>query len=250
MNNFLDSVSSKLDDIDLYTKLSFVLPMLIFSYLADSLCYHIGNIILFVCLAYYFVNLSLWALIRIWFIPVLFIFFSSLGLAINIDKQDAVEAVWILDLFNLANINQASFVFFRSISIFSVIIFSILILSISEISEILRKMKLPGIFIDLVILTYKFVHIISHNTKQKLISQRLRLAYKNNRAKNFSLLLSAVFTQSVLRTKAVNTSVLLRNGDEMRFMLAKKTFKLNQHIIFDSIILLMLIFLLITKQYG
>lgn len=109
---------------------------------------------------------------------------------------------------------------FVVLSSVSCLYFLILTTPMTAILDVLRKLKLPSIFIELITLTYRFIFVIMEESINIYQSQSSRLGYITIRQgiKSLGLLISVLFLKVFERTKQLSIAMNSRGyGDEILF---------------------------------
>ncbi len=175
-------------------KALFTAILLIAVLIKDSLIYNCCVFPVMFVLIRYTTKIKTWSVIKLFSIPILFLIFSCITIAIDINTDRSSFIV-----INKEGTFLATEVFIRSITIISIVFFWMLTNTISEISNLLRYMKVHPLFVDLFVLTYRFIIILSNITVTMFTAQKCRIAYtkNSNRYKALSYLFSRVFNRSL-----------------------------------------------------
>lgn len=90
-----------------------------------------------------------------------------------------------------------------------------------DIISVLRKCKLPKIFVELMMLIYRFIFILMNVAANITVSQKSRLGYRNYKTsiKSFAAMLSALFINSMRRSNNLFDAMEARGYDgELRMI--------------------------------
>ncbi|KKM11338.1 cobalt ABC transporter permease [Clostridiales bacterium PH28_bin88] len=109
----------------------------------------------------------------------------------------------------------ATNLFFKSLGAVSCLYFLSLTTPMVEIIAVLRRLKVPSIFIELMTLIYRFIFVLMETAERIHISQTSRLGYSSLRNSYVSLsrLFSTLFLRSYHRSHAMFTALLSRCYD-------------------------------------
>ena len=128
-------------------------------------------------------------------------------------------------------------VLFRSLAAVSCLYFLSLSTPIVELLSVLRKLKVPKLFIELMSLIYRFIFIILDTVNMIYISQNSRLGYSNLKTGYNSLgkLIGSLFLSSYKRSQDMYTALESRcyDGD---INVIENTYKISYVNIFMIII--------------
>ena len=137
-------------------------------------------------------------------IPLFFLGVGVLSLVIHIHPENALYGFSFFDMrwgINREGLSGAWFLFVKSMGAVSCLYFMILTVPFTEIINISRKMKIPILFLEIVILVYKFFFIIMETMNQIYVSQNSRLGYRNYKTgfKSTGKLATSLFVISLKR---------------------------------------------------
>lgn len=224
-----------------------VLPAFIFSFISNSIWFHLSVFILFFIGTLIVAKISFFKYLKLISIPGLFVIIGCITLLLTVDFNLFGEGVI---KFNIGIDNTtypiALGILFKSYALVSIVYFWLLTHTISEIAQSMFSLKIPKLFVELFVLTYKLIYLLTHTTQTMLISQKCRLGYvsvKQNSINSFAYLFSAVFKQSMQQTEQIETAMSARLGSgnylflrpKLEFSFAKMTL---------SIMLFVLLFIL------
>lgn len=140
---------------------------------------------------------------KLMLIPLFFLGMSLLTLLISFGIEP--ETAWIVfPLFSTnmgityESLEMAGFIFLRSMALVSCLYFISLTTPILDLIAILKKMKVPSVFIDLMLLIYRYLFVLTSTANNIYISQDSRLGYSSLRRSINSLgrLISGLFIKS------------------------------------------------------
>jgi len=193
-------------------------------------------------------------LLKLYAYPLFFVITGSLVVALSFQVSDPLFQLNGVSI-GITPENQAMAlaIVSRSLALMSIAFFFFLSHSVSEISEVMRKMKMPALLIELFILSYKYIVGLMASGKSILTAQHCRLAYSGpgNKTYAFSLLISMVFRRAMEQTNQLETSINSRLGDGIFcFVRPEKMLRKKQFIVPVSLNLFLAAMFLIFEYYG
>ncbi|MDK2806033.1 MAG: cobalt/nickel transport system permease protein [Thermoanaerobacterium sp.] len=182
---------------------------LLFAFLTMILCFefdiytNIAVIILMFMITVFKAKIPGKVYIKLMLIPFSFLIISVLTLIINVigDKSAALIS---LDIFGVTlgitpkGISTAVTLFFRTLAVVSCLYFLVLTTPVVDIIDILKKLKIPSLFLELLQLTYRLIFVLFDTTGEVYTSQNSRLGYATleNSYRSLGLLISSLFIKS------------------------------------------------------
>lgn len=140
-------------------------------------------------------------------VPLAFLIIGTITIAINIgENNDFLLSTRILNV-NLGLTKESILlsigVLFKALSAVSCLYFLSLSTPIVELLSVLRKLKVPKLFIELMSLIYRFIFILLETVNMIYISQNSRLGYSNIKSSYNSLgkLITSLFISSYKRSE-------------------------------------------------
>lgn len=130
--------------------------------------------------------------------PEVYLFWFRAGsFSIGVRDQDLVVAAGI---------------FLKSLGATSCLYFLSLTTPLVEIISILRKLKAPPLFIELMSLVYRFIFVLAETAEKIYTSQSSRLGYRTLKNGYFSLsqLISSLFVRTLYRSKELSKTLSAR----------------------------------------
>lgn len=112
-----------------------------------------------------------------------------------------------------ADLLKAGFILFKSLGAVSCLYFLSLTTPVLEVISVLRKLKVPALFLELMGLVYRFVFVLMDTTALIRMSQTSRLGYASaqNTFRSLSQLISSLFVRSFHRAGELATALMARN---------------------------------------
>jgi cobalt/nickel transport system permease protein len=185
----------KLNNTNILYKALFVTVVLISVLVKNNSLYNCCIFPVMFILICYTTSIKILSVFKLFAVPILFLIFSCITIAIDINSEEEQSLISI----NSEGIKLATDVFLRSITIVSIVFFWMLTNTISEISNLLRYIRVHPIFVDLFVLTYRFIIILFSVTTTMFTAQKCKIAYsaKGSKYKALSFLFSRVFNRSL-----------------------------------------------------
>lgn len=159
------------------------------------------------------------------FFPFVFLFLSVITILIsvapaNVELEDLLLSMmignwqWYISTGNLQRVIQLLFSVLAGISC---MYFFILTTPIQQIIWLLQKVKLPSLFIELFVLTYRFIFVLMKSMNEIRTAQVSRLGYRRYRQSITSLgqLIIGVLLKSVKGAKEFQMATDARGNGEM-----------------------------------
>lgn len=193
------SYSSPIKDINPGIKFILSMMTLVFIIYSQSKIVYILNFLLFNLLLLYAVKIKIPDLLRLNFIPALFIFMTAVSLIFI--KGDLPKFLM------------------RTFSSISVAYFLICSTTVSDLDYIFYKLKFPKIFREMFLLIYRYIFLLSEIGEDLLNSQNTRLGYSSyrNSMKSFPMLVVAIFRKTYYYSLNSIKAVESRLGKEFLF---------------------------------
>jgi cobalt/nickel transport system permease protein len=137
-------------------------------------------------------------------LPIFFLSAGVLTVATNANSRDMIFGVLFFHNpigVSASSLNEAAVLFMKALGAVSCLYFLILTVPVTEIIHILRKCKVPTLFIELMTIVYKFIFIIFETMNRIYVSQKSRLGYGNyiTGYKSLGRLISSLFIISLKR---------------------------------------------------
>lgn len=150
-------------------------------------------------------------------IPIAFLMMGELTIVISIsNKPEAFLYYWrageLLIGVTVQDINNAILIFFKSLGTVSCLYFLALTTPMLEIIAVLRKLKVPNLFVELMSLIYRFIFILLESVAAIYTAQDSRLGYATLKSSfhSISQLIYAMFIRSVQRSQLLATALEAR----------------------------------------
>ncbi|MDF1617654.1 cobalt ECF transporter T component CbiQ [Petrocella sp. FN5] len=155
--------------------------------------------------------------VHIWFLSLIFLVPSLLGviLVTRVEGQEVLMTIgqaspWLY--ITRESLWMGIEVMIRVMSSFSIMLFLILTTSIWEIGRFLRWVKVPKLFVEILLLTYRFLFLIYEEGMDMIMAQELRSGYYGvgNAFKSLSILLGQLFLNTIIRAQEMEEGLQMR----------------------------------------
>ncbi len=156
--------------------------------------------------------------LKLMFLPMFFLVVGVLTVAFSFSPKDTYPFLWGFKLggytlgVTAAGLATAQELFLKSLGAVSCLYFLSLTTPMVEILAVLKKLKLPSLFIELMTLVYRFIFVLLETTDEILISQSSRWGYATVKTSYFSLgqLGANLFIKSYHHSQMLFTTLLAR----------------------------------------
>lgn len=175
-------------------KSTFIALVIVLSFLSGSVWFYGFIFLLFVCLLPIFTGIAFFKIFQLLSIPFTFILVGCLTLSFNLQFDQGMPSL----TYHKSQFDLAFAIFLRSSALVTIVCFWLLTNSIAEIASVFRKLYVPFLFIELFILSYKFIFFAIQLSLSLYQSQKSRLGWSNYRklGKDISYLANQVFIRS------------------------------------------------------
>ncbi|MHC1685789.1 MAG: cobalt ECF transporter T component CbiQ [Clostridiaceae bacterium] len=147
-------------------------------------------------------------------VPVVFLIIGVVTIAINVIGEGS-DPVFGFTIFNInlgctkESLITSAKIFFQALGSVSCLYFLTLSTPVFEILAVLRRLKIPKLFVELMGLIYRFIFILLEVANMIFISQSCRLGYSSIKLSYNSLgkLITSLFITSYKRSQDIYTSM-------------------------------------------
>lgn len=193
--------------------------------------------------------------IKLLIVPAAFLFLGTVAILIDLSRtpMDAFAfriGEWYLTG-SIVSLIRVCRLWFTALSAVSCLYFLSLNTTMTDILEVLRKMRLPALLIELMMLIYRFIFLLLETACAIMTAQESRLGNRDYRAKirSFGTMASALFVQSIRRSNALYDAMESRCYDgTIRVLPQEKPAKKKEImwiVFFESLLLLITIWSII-----
>lgn len=140
------------------------------------------ELLVFLTITVFTVRISLWRLLRLMAIPAGFVLLGSLSVVLELNPVHplfSLNAGAITLGVGEAGLQQGMLILLRSFSGIAVLYALVLNTSISDMIYVLRKLKVPEVVLDLMVLVYRNIFILSDTAQRIYIAQKSRMGHRN-----------------------------------------------------------------------
>jgi len=241
--------TNRLKDIHPLEKILFAIATMIVNLAANSIFISIVSILMMGWITVYKAKTSLKLYFQLMLAPLGFLVLSTVTIMIIIIPSHVNEALVSLSLFKInfgvtpQSLEMAVKLFFRSLGAVSCLYFLSLTTPLVDIVSILRKLKLPEIFLELMSLIYRLIFILVEIIGRVYVSQSSRLGYSTlkNQFRSLSGLVSCLFSHSYKKANDMFIALESRCYDG-KLRVLEKQYKLRKaNIVYIILIELMLL---------
>lgn len=207
----------------------YVLPAFVLAIISEEFMFHLCVFFLFFIGILIVAKISFIKLLKLFSIPAIFILMGCLTLLFSFESTGLEEQMIPLTIgIDKTTYPIAISILFKSFAIVSVVYFWLLTNTISQIAAIMYACRIPQLFVEIFVLTYKFIFMLTSTTKSMLIAQKCRMGYssvRKNSIDNFATLFGAVFKQAMHQTEQIEIAMDSRIGNnEYLFVRSKQDF--------------------------
>jgi cobalt/nickel transport system permease protein len=196
------------------------------------------------------------AYVKLLFVPFVFLMTSLVAILFSIAPiyQEDLEVLWKAQI-GLWQIYISPYSVQQSYELATTILASVtclyfLILStpLHQLIWVLKKVKLPTVFVELMGITYRFIFVLLEKMNEIYIAQSSRLGYQNYRSwfSSVAQLIVSLFVKSMHSAKELQIAIDSRGGDEHLYdvELSMGYNRGNFVIIFISFVTLFMLFIM------
>lgn len=238
--------------VNLLLRNLFFLASSLLVFASDSYVYKIFVAVLFFSLQCFVGRISIAKAFRLLFIPMIFIAIGAITILVQINSGDSLIVVKDFYIgYNSSSIIDGLGIFARSISLISIFYLYILTTSISEIAVSLSKIRLPALFIEMMVLIYKFIFNLVHLSYNMRLVQTCRCANVRGRGRiiAFSYMIANVFSLSFSQLERQHQALCSRGvEDSVLFVEDDKSYNKSYGMLFFLLIIQLLIFILLMHN--
>lgn len=154
-------------------------------------------------------GISLSRYLKLMTIPLVFLLLSTAAILVNISPVPLDAFAVPFGSFYLTGsirgLFKGSELIFTALASVSCLYFLSLSTPVTDILDVLKRLHIPGLIIELMLLIYRYIFIMLHTASAISISQNSRLGNKNihTARKSFAAMISSVFILSVRRSSAL-----------------------------------------------
>ncbi|WP_099188368.1 cobalt ECF transporter T component CbiQ [Tepidibacter mesophilus] len=214
--------SNALKDYNPMAKFYFAMSFLILSLLNKNIYTFVSIILFMSVIIVFFAKINFKHYIKMILIPLSFLTISIIAILFSVskDSKDFLHYIQVLNL-NIGitsySLDTSKVLFFRALSCLTCAYFIALTIPINQLILVFKKIKLPNVFIEMVVLIYRFIFIFLEEAQEIYVAQDMRFGYISIKKsyKSLSMLISSLFVRVMLRYKDMTISLdsKLYNGE-------------------------------------
>ncbi len=212
--------NSKLKDRDPMEKLLFTFVTLSVCLWANSIIISLTVLLIMTWSTIYGGGIPRTVYFKLLLIPMVFLIFGVLAVAIEITPQP-YEFLGSISFFNFylgvskAGLITATQLFFRALGAVSCLYYLSLNTPMIDVMSALRKLRCPKLLVEMMSLIYRFIFIFITTAETMIIAQSSRLGYSRFMSgyRSLSLLISSIFIRSYQQADKIYTSLESRGYD-------------------------------------
>lgn len=184
-------------------------------------------------------------------LPGFFLLSSLVSIVISVApiSSSIPSHIWSYDIYawtifvGTASLATAQQLFFIVLGSISCLYFLILTTSVQSICYVLRKWRLPALFVELVELTYRFIFIFLDSMQKIHLAQQARLGYRTplQWLRSVSMLIAALFAEMFQRSRELNNAMQARGGEPVYWQ-EVVTYNKNNWFVMAGIFLFLIIY--------
>ncbi|HOV80880.1 MAG TPA: cobalt ECF transporter T component CbiQ [Bacillota bacterium] len=154
--------------------------------------------------------------IKLMSVPLSFLLAGAAAIAVSVSRGGGPVYGITIGVFTLGvsprDFSTAADVLFKSLGSVSCLYFLSLTTPVTEIISVLKKMRIPALFIELMSLVYRFIFVMMETASRIYVAQSSRWGYASFKTsyRSLSRLLSAVFLRSYYRSQMTYTALVSR----------------------------------------
>ena len=212
--------SSELKNVNPMEKFIFALVTIIMCITLNNIADSIVILLIMAFITVFKGKLPLKNYIQLMSLPLAFLIMGVITIAINV-ASTSKGLIFSFNVFDIKlgctwdSILTAARLFFKSLASVSCLYFLTLTTPVFEILSVLRKLKVPKLFVELMGLIYRFIFVLLDTTNMIYISQNSRLGYSTFRTGFNSLgkSVTSLFISSYKRSQDIYTAMESRGYD-------------------------------------
>ncbi len=204
--------TNKLTDLNPQAKFILACVGLFILRIFDNTYLYITNIILMLFITVFIARIPIKAYLKMFFIPFIFLIVSLITIMISINNTDYLISIKIFNTFlgiTKESLIEGRNLFILVISSLSSVYFFILTTPINKIIKGMKKLKVPDLFIELMILIYRSIFIFLEEMNNMRRVQVIKFGYENktNWINSTSILITNLFKKIFEKHKQMSISL-------------------------------------------
>ncbi|WP_025641677.1 cobalt ECF transporter T component CbiQ [Schnuerera ultunensis] len=213
--------TNKLADYNPMTKFIFVIGALTIVIFFNNPYINMSIFIIMSFLTIFVANIPLNKYLKIMAMPIVFLMISIISILLSISPNDIfIFSVKISNKYigiTRESLTESINTLSRVLASISSTFFLALTTPLNNIIKILKKLKLPNVLIELLVLIYRFIFIVLDESKDIIMAEEMKFGYNNmrNSFRSIALLIKSLFIRVLLRYEDMIISLdsKLYNGE-------------------------------------
>ncbi|WP_042346700.1 cobalt ECF transporter T component CbiQ [Bacillus massiliigorillae] len=227
-------------------KMVFSLTLMIFSLAVKNVLVSLITFIVMSAFTIFAAKIPFTYYVKLLLLPAMFLLSGLVTLLLSFADFHSVtmETIWELQVGKWVifitndSVQRAATLFFTVLGSISCLYFLTLTTPLTTIFDILRKLKVPKLLIELIELTYRFIFVFLDTSLEIFRSQHARLGYFTIRQgiQSLGLLISTLFVQVFRRANELNIAMHARGyHEDLNFLQATYHYSTRNWVIIISI---------------
>ena len=235
--------SNKMRTSHPFERFAFAMITMIIALMVDKPFIHISIVAIMIGLLVFRAKIAVAVILKLFSLPLGFLIIGLITIALNISFTDA-DMMFSIKIGNYflgataASLALASKTLLTSISCVACLYFLVLTTPMIEIINVLQFLRLPPLFIELMMLVYRFIFVLIETAFYIYTSQSSRWGYSSFKRSiiSFGLLFANLWGKAYIKSQSLFTSLLSRGYEgELKVINPKYTFSKLNIVIFSLI---------------
>ncbi|WHY03347.1 cobalt ECF transporter T component CbiQ [Neobacillus sp. DY30] len=216
--------SSGLKDVHPVEKVSFALIFLFFTILSKNISVACFTFTVMSIVVIFRAKIPFIVYLKLLFVPFVFLMTSIVAIIFSIAPiyQEDLDVLWKAEIglwqiyISSPGIQQSYKLATTILASVSCLYFLVLSTPLNQMMWVLKKVKLPTVFIELMGITYRFIFVLLEKMNEIYIAQTSRLGYQNYKSgfSSVAQLIVSLFVKSMRSAKELQIAIDSRGGDE------------------------------------
>ncbi|QQY78957.1 cobalt/nickel transport system permease protein [Keratinibaculum paraultunense] len=208
--------TNRLKDFNPMAKMIFAIGALILAITIDNSYVNLMVFLLMICLTIFVAKIPINRYFKILIVPIIFLTISGITILLSISNEDVF--IWSIKISNkyLGFTYKSLIEFFkltiRVLASISSTLFLTLTTPLNHMIGVFKKLKMPNIVIELLVLIYRSIFIFLEESKDIIMAQELRFGYTSikNTYRSISLLIKSLLIALLIRFQDMQISLETR----------------------------------------
>jgi len=213
-------------ELNPYMKVLFSISLIITSIINSNIYFFVALIIGIIILTVAGARIPLKTYAKMLFAPVIYLLISILTIIFSFGFNEIIDSsnfvfIKTFDFLNFyigiadGSLEKGGIIALRAVSAISSMYFLILTTSINQQIKVMKKVKLPTVFVEIYVLTYRFIAIFFEEAILIHTAQTMKFGYNNykNSMNSLSILLKVLFIRIMKRYKDMESILEIKHFD-------------------------------------